>query len=469
MPKKRAQATAADPPASVGDALKDELRSAQTHAKKAKKSTKAQDGGGDSSAVATMPAASAAAAATWETDESAPFPRGGGSALTPLEYRAVAQSAKEDALFEAAEGVTEGAAGGGGGAGGARAAASAAAGGGELVRAHMLGLKQLVAGVRLLAAVSEAHSDRLLLQLPNRLIGRVSRDEVSDELFAALADGTLSTPPDLRKLFHKGEVLCCSVLPAASRSSSALERGRAAPAVELTLRLSIVQRAPLAASPRLRAGALVWATLRSNEEYGFVMDTSAPAGAFVSSTVSTQPSSSSSPSSASSASSAPARWRPHLFALTSGGLQQPRKPLQLAAVGGAAKPPPPLTQDTAYKFEGLQPGMLVDAQVRSTSNSREREAVPGLSLPLPSFSPSLSHTHGHTYPPSLSSLSVCLSLPPSHPSFTPQPSPLTPHPSPLTPLPHPAAAGLRAPGGRTTPCLLRVFRRDSLHRPPGGR
>lgn len=45
-----------------------------------------------------------------------------------------------------------------------------------------------------------------------------------------------------------------------------------------------------------------------------------------------------------------------------GGVQQPRKPLQLASVG-VGVPPKPLPQDTALKFESLQPGMVVSAQV----------------------------------------------------------------------------------------------------------
>ena len=54
-------------------------------------------------------------------------------------------------------------------------------------------------------------------------------------------------------------------------------KGQPTPPVELSLRLSLVQKAALAASPRLRGGMLVWGTLKSSEEYGFVMETAAPA------------------------------------------------------------------------------------------------------------------------------------------------------------------------------------------------
>jgi rRNA biogenesis protein RRP5 len=163
--KKKPHAAAAAPPASIGDSLKDTLRSAQ-RPKKQLRITQEDD-------VATAAAAPPAAAA-WETDESAPFPRGGGSALTPLEHKAIAARAKEDALFEVSGGLEDADSGGAS----AAAAAAAASGSGELIRAHALSRKHLVAGVRVLGAVSEVSSDRLVLQLPNELLGRVGREEV---------------------------------------------------------------------------------------------------------------------------------------------------------------------------------------------------------------------------------------------------------------------------------------------------
>ena len=188
---------------------------------------------------ATVASGDAAKPAARDADEIAPFPRGGGSALTPLEFKAIAREAKEDALFgktqdeEDSAGEAEGVGGGG--------MSSAAS---RLVRAHALHRKELVAGVRLLGAVTDVSSDRLLLQLPNHESGRVDRAEVSDELYETLADESLSTPPDLRRLFHRGEVLCCVVLPTASRISTT-EAGRAPPPVELSLRLSLMQKVPL--------------------------------------------------------------------------------------------------------------------------------------------------------------------------------------------------------------------------------
>ena len=247
MPKRqRSEAPAAKSPASIGDALKTNLRNNQMKAAGKRQPAPSAAGG---AAAGAQPAAAAA----WQTDESAPFPRGGSVALTPLEYKAVATAAKEDALFEMAEGG--GAVGGNAGKydvddDDAPALASGSGrGGGELLRAHALLRKQLTAGMRVLGAVSEIHSDRLLVQLPNRLMGRIGREEISDELHAAMVAESLSAPPDLRKLFTKGEVLCCVALPPASRGSTAVQRGKAAaPPVELSLRLSLVQRAPLEAS-----------------------------------------------------------------------------------------------------------------------------------------------------------------------------------------------------------------------------
>ena len=337
LKKKKVAPTAHAPPASIGDALKDEMRKNQQRKSK------------DAAAVASS--------TSWQTDESAPFPRGGGSALTPLEHKAVVTAAREEALFEEPEPAAEG---GGKAAdaindhGASSAGAIAAGGGAELVRAHALRRKAMAGGTRSLCAVCEVASDQLMVQLPSRVLGKIGREEVSDELYDLASQEDGSPLPDLRKIFRVGEILCCAPLPAAKAGSVSTARDksnrrRSAQAVDLTLRLSLVQRASLAASPRLRAGHLLWATVRSGEEYGWVMDTGAPSGGFLH-------------RSKWHGAGEPARWRPHLMAMASSLLQQPRKPLQLAAVSEAYVPRP-TTQETAYKFEGLSAGMLVEAQV----------------------------------------------------------------------------------------------------------
>jgi rRNA biogenesis protein RRP5 len=136
----------------------------------------------------------------WDDDETTPFPRGGASALAPLEHKAVTEQARTDAqagLFdEAAEDAAPA----------EHLGLTADTEGSHSKEAHCLRRKELAAGVRLLGAVSDVSSDRLVLQLPNRLVGRVPREEISDELHAALSAGTASELPDLRKLFRRGEV-----------------------------------------------------------------------------------------------------------------------------------------------------------------------------------------------------------------------------------------------------------------------
>lgn len=389
--KKKVKPTAAAPPKSIGDSLKDELRAQQ----KAK----------------TPPPVAA-----WETDENAPLPRGGGSALAPLEYKAIVASAREEVLFDASmedtnapDKLFDDGVGG--------AAATTAAAGSELVRAHSLHRKTLTGGVRALCAISDIASDRLLVQLPGRILGRIGREEVSDELYAAEADGSTSGLPDLRKLFKVGEVLCCAVLPTlkAGAASTAKTKGTHAPPVELTLRLSIVQRASLAASPRLRAGHTLWGTVKSAEEYGWVIETGTPSGGFLHKSKWLKE----------GGGSAPSRWRPHLFAMQAGMLQQPRKPLQLAAVG-ASFVPRPLGQETAYKFEGLHAGMLVEAQVREAAATRHRTRAAPHAMHTPPAHVCTTIAHYRAQPTTLLSPTTRPPLPPltllllrSHPRRSP--------------------------------------------------
>ena len=288
-----------------------------------------------------------------------------------MEYKAVVQQAHQDVLFseaaptndDEAAGVAERRAGGG---------TSSTA---ELVRARGLKRQDFVTGMRVLGAVSEVSSDRLLLQLPNRHTGRINRSEVSDELHAAMTvdedeqEGAGFTPPDLRRIFRRGEVLCCAVLPLSSRVGATPTPEHGLPPVELTLRLSIVQKAALAQTPRLHRGCVLWATMRSSEEYGFVMHTTSQAGGFLHKTkwvpperVPSEGLAAGGGSAAADPTASAARWRPYLCSVVSGGVQQPRKPVQLASVGAGA-PPLPLPQDTALRFEALQPGMVVSAQI----------------------------------------------------------------------------------------------------------
>jgi rRNA biogenesis protein RRP5 len=108
--------------------------------------------------------------AEWMQDEEAPFPRGGGSALTPFEHRQVAQQAREDALFdegnesdEDAEAQTL--------PGGVRRMG----GDNAPVVAARLRPTELAAGVLTIVAVKEVHSTRAVVSMPDGLTGVLER------------------------------------------------------------------------------------------------------------------------------------------------------------------------------------------------------------------------------------------------------------------------------------------------------
>ena len=159
---------------------------------------------------ATAPAPAAARAAKkWVDDEDTPFPRGGGTAITPLERREARYDAQRDFAVEqdaaaskkkgkkrSTEQVEEE----------EDVVMGALTAGDEIARADSLRSADLTVGLRLLGAVGEVSSSKLTIQLPCQLVGTVSPSDVSDELHAAISSGSLENPPDLRKLFRVGEV-----------------------------------------------------------------------------------------------------------------------------------------------------------------------------------------------------------------------------------------------------------------------
>ena len=226
-------------------------------------------------AEAAADAADAADAATagggapsWEETADAPFPRGGGRALSALEYRQVAQEAKAEALFDEGDAAT---------AGTLPSSAPSAV--------SSLKLTEIMSGARLLCAISEVSSTRLKVQLPNLFVGVIQREQISDEIFALATNGGKSANgggggggggaahlPDLRKLFRVGELLSAVALPA-SALPPVREGGSAQPLVPLTLRLSVVNKVVLKHGGKaIRKGALVWATLKSEEAHGAIME-----------------------------------------------------------------------------------------------------------------------------------------------------------------------------------------------------
>ena len=145
--------------------------------KKKKKTAKSEAGSAGMSSEkpkAVKPAAAEADTveeeAEWMNDDEAPFPRGGGSALTPLEHRQVAQQAKEDALF--GEGEGSGSDDDVAGSAGFRARLG---GGDAPVVAARLRASDLVAGMQTLVAVKEVHSTRAMVSMPSGLTGVLER------------------------------------------------------------------------------------------------------------------------------------------------------------------------------------------------------------------------------------------------------------------------------------------------------
>ena len=145
--------------------------------------------------AAEATAAAPAATQKYTDDDDTPFPRGGASAITPLEQREARFDAQRDFAMEqeaaarkkkskkrddeqlepAEEDVVMG----------------ALTAGDEIARADSLRSADLTVGLRLLGAVGEVSSSKLTIQLPCQLVGTVSPSEVSDELHAALSSGAL--------------------------------------------------------------------------------------------------------------------------------------------------------------------------------------------------------------------------------------------------------------------------------------
>ena len=211
-------------------------------------------------------AGSAADADDWMEDVEAPFPRGGGSALSALQYKEVAAEARRDAAkMLLSEGVAPP----------KKRLRAAASGADEAVNVELHG-KDLIRGALLLCAVDAVASNTLLVQLPDGNTGVVDRKEISDELFAATADSdNADNVPDLRKLFQVGEVLAAVVLAAPTPApSKPAARVHGRPPVPLSLRLSLTQASAIDADgPGLIAGSPIWATTGSVEAHGAIMQT----------------------------------------------------------------------------------------------------------------------------------------------------------------------------------------------------
>ena len=322
-------------------------------------------------AEATAPAP--AATKKYADDDDTPFPRGGASAITPLERREARFDAQRDFAIEQdaaarkkkskkrdAEQVEEE----------EDVVMGALTAGDEIARAASLRSADLTVGLRLLGAVGEVSSSKLTIQLPCQLVGTVSPSDVSDELHAAISSGELENPPDLRKLFRVGEVLLCAV---AAKPEAPSAPGRRSTPARLSLRLSLSQAGALRANSSLGAGALVWASVESEQEYGWLMRTGAGAPAFLhrnqwaaeaaAGGAAAAPAAGKKGKVAPAAPVAPPKLgRPILC--TTAAAAKPKQPLQLR--GLALAPPRPMPGSEAIAIEEMVPGMLFGAKVSLT-------------------------------------------------------------------------------------------------------
>ncbi len=95
-------------------------------------------------------------------------------------------------------------------------------------RAHSLAFRNLVRGMSVVGAVKEIDDLELTVSLPSGLSGCVSITDISDELCALLeriANDDDDAPsadsvPDLRSLFHVGQLVLCTVLDFCSEDGS---------------------------------------------------------------------------------------------------------------------------------------------------------------------------------------------------------------------------------------------------------
>ncbi|KAI9106108.1 hypothetical protein DFS34DRAFT_47062 [Phlyctochytrium arcticum] len=224
------------------------------------------------------------------------FPRGGASALTPLEYREVTDQAREDALFE--QGIEDDSntqksksskkkrrRGDDDTAnGGEEAAAAGNKKGrtGELASyAEYLSFKRLNVGMSLLGCIKEVNDLDLAISLPDQLTGYVSITEISDEISALVEkaanagdesgdeDDGEHDIPELRNLFTVGQIVSCVIADIEQQADESSDKIK---------RKVVLSMKPQAVNANLTADELVEgqsiaAVIASEEDHGFVLST----------------------------------------------------------------------------------------------------------------------------------------------------------------------------------------------------
>ncbi|KAL1925395.1 uncharacterized protein VTP21DRAFT_278 [Calcarisporiella thermophila] len=235
-----------------------------------------------------------------EKNEEVNFPRGGGSVLTPLEYKQAAHQADKDDLFEQDNAPVETPKKKRKTPKGAKKIKENSKGSAEKqngkteIRVETLSFKRLAVGMTLLGCISQINDYDLVVSLPNHLTGYVSITDISEPLTklvekAAMEDAEESDEeedmepdrdekkettelPDLKTLFHIGQWVPCVIVQLEGPSADAAavsghEKRRKR--IELSLKPELLNSG--VSSKDLQPGMQISASVQSVEDHGYIL------------------------------------------------------------------------------------------------------------------------------------------------------------------------------------------------------
>ncbi|KAJ3175830.1 rRNA biogenesis protein rrp5 [Geranomyces variabilis] len=257
----------------------------QTPTKPTAKTSKVAEGA--SAVVAKSKAAVTRPTIPAKPAEEQAFPRGGASALTPLEYREVSDQAKQDVLFEQTE--TEATVNAKPKSKRRRAAEDDTKDGVKKVRtdettyAEALSFKRLNVGMTMIGVIKEINDLDVAISLPDQLTGYVSITEISDYVTQQVekaagedddSDAEDVSVPELQELFTVGQTVSCAITaleheaaPGSGDNAAKAAAGRKR--IALSLKPATVN-ASLSAS-ELIEGLMIAASVSSEEDHGYVV------------------------------------------------------------------------------------------------------------------------------------------------------------------------------------------------------
>ncbi|KAJ3056513.1 Protein RRP5 [Rhizophlyctis rosea] len=205
------------------------------------------------------------------------FPRGGASALTPLEYREVADQAKHDFLFEQtteesqpqpqkkkrrrqeATTTTDG--------------PTKSKKTRNTVHADPLSFKRVSVGTTFLGTIKEINDLDLAVALPNQLTGYISITEISEAISAQVEKAANDEDdeendaevPELRGLFYLGQPVVCVVISVEDGKDG--EGGKGKKRIELSLKPELVN----VGITDVFVGLVFPAVITSQEDHGYIV------------------------------------------------------------------------------------------------------------------------------------------------------------------------------------------------------